>query len=528
MTNRLSRLPAALLLAAACCHAEDLYRVAGIVVNAVTGSPYPRARLAVLQTEGGRLEARLTTGVDGKFSFDLPRGTYTLRSGKSDDLQVYGRKTPGIAIGSSVITGPGQDNSNLTFRWFPVGAIGGRVTDEAGEPVENAIVQLVQSTVAAGRPLTATVGWHRTDDRGEYRFGRLPGGVYYLAVTGKPWYVEQTISPEADKSSVAYATVYYPSSPEPSRAAPLVLKPGEEARADFSMRAVPGSTVTVQIDSPNAVTGSVGLLTDGLGGANGFQRQERLRGRKTYTFLAVPPGHYQVRADGTSGAAPVTGQVAVEADGSAVSVKVQVKPYPAVTGTVQLKNPDARPKGTILASLVREDTGRMVSTAVQPGGGFAFAGVAPGKYRIAIGGTDRYFASEIHVDGATYSKGVLDLVEGGTVTIRMVASDELGRVHGFVMDGGQAMEGALVVLAPAGETNRWPAYEGFQTDSDGSYDFTQIPSGDYLIFAVEDCGFEYANPIAVRPYLSSAKPVRVEPHGSYSERIAPVKLAPGN
>jgi hypothetical protein len=191
-----------------------------------------------------------------------------------------------------------------------------------------------------------------------------------------------------------------------------------------------------------------------------------------------------------------------------------------------LKNPGAKPKGSILASLVSEEGGGALSTAVRADGAFSFPSVLPGKYRLAIRGKDGYFASDVHVDGAPYVNGVLELTEGQAVTVRMVASDETGRVGGFAMSGEQPVMGAFAVLAPAVETGDWQAYHCFQTDSDGSYDFQNIPAGDYLLFAVEDL-IEYANPKAVEPYLSSAKPLRVEPHGSYSERIPVVNLAGG-
>jgi hypothetical protein len=63
-------------------------------------------------------------------------------------------------------------------------------------------------------------------------------------------------------------------------------------------------------------------------------------------------------------------------------------------------------------------------------------------------------------------------------------------------------------------------YRGYQTESDGSFDFRDIPAGRYLLFAVDDTGFEYANPAAVGPYLPAAKPVTIEAHGSLTERIS--------
>jgi hypothetical protein len=52
----------------------------------------------------------------------------------------------------------------------------------------------------------------------------------------------------------------------------------------------------------------------------------------------------------------------------------------------------------------------------------------------------------------------------------------------------------------------------FQTDSDGSFDYKDVPAGDYVLFAVEDTSFEYANPAAVG----------VEPRRSSSQRLTVV------
>jgi hypothetical protein len=525
MKRHSSGTAAAALLAAACCHAADLYRVSGVVVDAETGAPHPRARLAVIPTGTKVVVARQITGADGLFSFDLPQGKYNLRSGDSDNPQVYGRTTPDVMLGSSLIVGPGQDNSKLIFRWIPLGAISGRIVDDAGEPVESALVQLVRSSIVGGRRVTATAAWSRSDDRGEYRFGPLPGATYYLAVTATPWYASPHLVPQLANPTVAYATVYYPNSSELAGAAPLVLKSGTEVRADFTLRTVPGATVTVDLESPQPITGNLGLVADGIGASDGFERQESFTGGRQ-RLEAVPPGRYQVRLAGTSGETPVGARCTIDVSGSDIDVKLSPKPYPSVAGTVRLKNPGAKPKGSILASLVSEETGSAISTAVRADGAFLFPSVAPRKYRLAIHGTDGYFASDVHVDGAPYNNGVLELTEGQAVTVRMVASDETGRVGGFAMSGEQAVMGAFVLLVPAVETGDWHTYHCFQTDSDGSYDFLNIPAGDYLLFAVEDL-IEYANPKAVQPYLSAAKPLRVEPHGSYSERIPLVKLAGG-
>ena len=90
------------------------------------------------------------------------------------------------------------------------------------------------------------------------------------------------------------------------------------------------------------------------------------------------------------------GQVSVDVSGSDVDVKVLVKPYATVSGTVQLKNP--KPTRRIRYSFrfcwmlpVSASPRSCVATAV-----LLFSPAAqPGDYRITIQAADRYFASGV-------------------------------------------------------------------------------------------------------------------------------------
>jgi hypothetical protein len=518
---------AALAATSLTCPAADLYRVAGVIVNSETGAPVPRALVAVLRTGTGQTAVTQTVGTDGRFAFDLPQGKFSLLGGTRDLTQTFGSRAPDSRVGTSIVTGPDHDSSNLVFRWFPPGAISGKIVDEAGEPVESALVQLLASTVLGGRRNVNTMGWVRTDDRGEYRFGPLRGGSYFLAVTGTPWHSRNRghfselslMRPQSDAPpSLAYAPMYYPSTSDISRATPLVLRPGEEARADFSLSVVSGATVTVKHDAPPEGKGLIGLLTEGIGGRDGFQRQESFTTTGPFNFSSVPPGRYLLRISGSKGTSDFSGRRTIDVNGVDVAVELQVRPAPTVSGTVQWKDLKAKPQG-LLASLVREDTGGVLSTIVRPDGSFVFPSVTVARWRAAVRGADGYFASDVHVEGAEFRDGVIELQDGDSVTIRMTASDETGRLQGFVMRGGTPVEGVMVVLALASGAHDQIRYRGFQTDSDGSFDFQNVPAEDYLLFAVEDTQIEYANPTAVRPYLAKAKRVHIDAHGVHSEKI---------
>jgi hypothetical protein len=517
MIGRIARLFGGALLAGVLwCHAADLHRVAGVVVNAQTGAPLPGARVVVVEEGTQRQLAGLATGSDGRFSFDLPQGRYRLLAGLRDALDVYGQSVPEVLSGSLVIAGPGQNTSNLVFRWFPRGAISGRIVDEVGEPVVGAQIQLTRSTIMAGRRVGATAAWGQTDDRGEYRFGPLPGGAYYLAVTAKPWYSEMSSFGQPDAvTSAAYAPAYYPDTID---AAPLLLKPGEEVRADFTLRVFQGASVSVEFDIPQAVSGIVVLLREGVGGTEWRARQEYVNVGKR-VIRDVSPGHYLVRLTGASTNSPVVAQQWIDVGGTDVTVQLSPRPAPVVSGAVEWKGQGPKPQGAILVSLLGIDAAYTMPAAVRPDGTFSFPDVPVGRYRVVAGLADGNLASEIHVEGAGFREGVLDLAPGASVTLRMVVSGDMGRLQGFVMRGEQPADAVLVVLAPAQDTTNPFAYYGYQTESDGSFDYQNVPAGDYFLFAADEPRLEYTNPAAIRPYLTNAKRIRIQPSGSYSERI---------
>jgi hypothetical protein len=137
------------------------------------------------------------------------------------------------------------------------------------------------------------------------------------------------------------------------------------------------------------------------------------------------------------------------------------------------------------------------------GGRFSTPAIPPGRYRFSLSGADEYYLK---------SQGeMLDIRAGAAVRLTLAVAKGAGRVAGTVYRDGYPLPGALVVLTPANRTTL--------SDSDGSYEFQGVSIGQYSLFAVEDgTDLEYANPEAIRQYLSGAKRMRVGP-GSDDVRL---------
>ncbi|HVO99626.1 MAG TPA: carboxypeptidase-like regulatory domain-containing protein [Bryobacteraceae bacterium] len=517
---------AALMASFALCAVAQTFPVGGVVVDAGSGSPMNRVRV-MLQPYGRPTEMRaIVTGPDGRFSFEVPKGRFSINSEYRGMRQPFGQSGPGAGFGVSIYTGPDQDTSNLRFRWFAPGAISGKVTDDHGEPVENALVQLIRVSVSLGRKVRSTAAWARTNDLGEYRFGQRTGGTYYLVATGEPWYsarAQQVRLPGANSSDApreplrSYPPAYYPGS-DASGAQPLELAPGAEVTADFQLQTVTGVNVHVHCPHPRGQSVIMYMTSEGVAGVETFQREIWLTG-DDQTVGGVTPGLYTVRVEGRNGNTS-SARKTINVGQSDVSVDLTLAPGASVSGTVVFQDPAPKPQRAVYVRLVDESNGASMNRALDSAGGFSFENVVPGRRRIQLTGADGFFAAKIAAEGARMEGASFELAAGAAVRLAVTASGEVGSLKGFVMNGDKPVTGALAVLVPRDGSPDPMAYRGFETDSDGSYDYQNVRAGDYILIAVERLDLEYANPAAVRPYLASGTPVHIAPHATVKQNTA--------
>lgn len=531
-----------LLLTAVLAPAADLYPVAGTIVDAATNTPLPHAYVRFIRQNSNRPAATAITGADGRFSFQLPAGSFLMLAGTRQSWESYGSRTPANALGSAVIVGPGKDTSAIVFRFFPPAVITGRVLDEAGEPAPQVLVQLIGSTVRGGRRSAGILGWRRTDDLGEYRFDRLAAGVsYYLAVTGEPWYASRGLAAGATESETqaAYRPAYYPDADDPARAAPITPKPGEEVRADFRLATTSNATVTLHYTPPPGLQGTATLYSDGIAGTSGVQQtlpisipafqQINADGSTrftTITFRSVPPGHYTLRVTALAAGQGYDSTVPLLVNGADVTAEMDLKRTSRIEGKVQLPS-GVIPKSPITIAIRGAISGAVSSVRVHDDGTFTFPNVQGGRFTILTG--PGYFISGLNAEGGAVKDGLLQLPDETTARLTVSLSNETGVVRGIVADGDRPLEGATVLLlATAGDTLEFGSEDhdiGYQTESDGSFVFGAVPAGKYRIIAIENPDLEYRNPQILAPYAGSMKELEVKAHATIDLRL-PMTPAP--
>ena len=144
------------------------------VVNRVTGAPIAGAKVVVSTVSGDVTWGRSDPG--GMFSRRiLSQGQHLLtvtRKGYS--------MTGGGGLGTTVDI-PVNGEIETTVRMVQLGVVAGRVLDQFGDPVRNALVRTLDREHSGQEEYFESFSTATTDDRGEYRIVNVEPGRHYLA-----------------------------------------------------------------------------------------------------------------------------------------------------------------------------------------------------------------------------------------------------------------------------------------------------------------------------------------------------------
>jgi hypothetical protein len=218
--------------------------IEGRVVNAFSGEPVPRANITVtiLQTGsrpagGGPVRSPTFSAVSdaqGKFKFDgLQPGRYQLSADKTGYVRQLFPAPPGQPGPQGTLTGdPGEVINDIEFKLLPQGIISGKVLDEFGEPVSNAVIEVFRRT-AYFRQATGVANGTNTNAVGEFLLGNLSPGIYILRAqgTGGAFGPRGLARPADGKSLETTIPTYYPATTQANAASPITVQAGQEIRS---------------------------------------------------------------------------------------------------------------------------------------------------------------------------------------------------------------------------------------------------------------------------------------------------------
>ncbi len=394
-------------------------RIRGVVVNDRDGSPLARCRMTatpsgVVRGENPR-PVETQSDEHGRFALELPAGgnwrlTATRRGFHLQAYEHHGNFFTGIVLTSARPAFEG------VFRATPDAVVGGRVIDEAGEPVRNAPVSLTGVDGAAA-PQGVRAQQTTTDTAGRYEFSGLEPGAYLVNVRARPWYAPQGVfagpngatgpggtgpDPSLD---VVYPVTWYPGTADEELATPLTVLEGERAEADFHLLPMPAAHLLLPAPARQESTPPSQGIRGGFprgnaqvslllphGGLQPVTGPVSMAANGEIDMGGLAPGTYQVTLPGTAANEPGrTTVLRIGAGGSVTEVGA------GVTGSTLTLAVDGD-TGVNATQIVLVDT--VTGRTISPGGRRreGFGPGAPGQMRRTRGGAAGIGASAGPVD----------------------------------------------------------------------------------------------------------------------------------
>ncbi len=469
--------------------------IEGRVLNAATEEPVRKVTVTLVAAGASSASGIITAETDdtGHFIFqNLQPARYQMYAERTGFArQFYGSRSNAMRGTSLVIATAGQEIKGLVFKLAPTAVIAGRVLDDEGEPMNNAIVMALSPGYTRGKRDLLPLATAQTNDMGEYRLSGLKAGRYVVGAVYRNITAMISASgsqPPGDKPEMAFTTTYFPNMTDAAQATFVEVEMGAEVRGtDIQMVKVP--TFRVKGNANELQAGKTVLVTltpRGAGIAAMVTRNmSMVQPDGSFEFKGVPPGSYWLSAMGTDmttasviqpidvGEQHIQGVALQFVTGGDLPVSVSVEGKT----TVDLK--------TLRLVLNQTDFAAMPKTASFEDGKLTVKSVVPARYEVRVSGApENVYVKSVRL-GTADADEALDLTAGVRGTLQVVLADASAQVDGSVRGGdGNALPGATVALIPAsGQTS---LFKEITTDQQGGFSFKGVRPGDYRVIAWED------------------------------------------
>lgn len=502
--------------------AGKTFRIAGTVVNSVTGAPLAEARVALAHAGRGTTIAQTMTSSDGRFEFsNVPAGKFSLQGAKRGYLP--GAYNQHEQYSTAIVTGAGIPTGELVLRLTPMAAIYGYVVDEAGEPVRRANVQLYTENHDSGYRRVVRETGSNTDDRGYYDFSHLRPGNYFISVTAHPWYAvhpisfsmetEKYVQQASSALDVAYPITYFGGATESTEAAPITLGGGDRLQADVHLAAVPAVHLVVRATQgqeprvpPQPMLQKPVFDTF----QTLFAGPMRMVAPGMFESDGIAPGEYTLRFSGDEAAHGEQAANVRLSQGKEDMSNLRREPLASLTVSARSASEETLPKQFGFA-LVDGRHRTVAIRQVDSSGTARFEQVAPGDYAIVFNwAVERWAVVGILTPkGATAGHGVT-VSAGETLEVTAALSPGVVTVEGAVQQAGVPLAGCMVVLIPEKPETHREFLRRDQSDMDGTFGLRGVLPGNYTIVAVTDAwGTDWLQPEVLARYAEHGQKLTI-------------------
>ena len=511
-------------------------RILGRVVASDSGAPIRRAQVRLTAPEIGSKSAM--TDTEGRFEFrELPAGRFTLNASKSGYVTVqYGQTRP-FESGRPIELADKQVVDKADLAMPRGGVISGRIVDEFGDPLPDAIVSAMRQTWANGRRrLLPTGRTSSTNDLGQFRMYGLPPGEYYVSATLRNTDITMMDAailggPASGASgstpSSGYAPTYFPGTTVATNAQRVTVAIAQEAQnTDFALAPVrlakiSGTVITsdgkpleggLVSASPVSRSGEFGLAL--LAGASGRTTKDG-----HFTIANVTPGDYtltvrSVRIFTSGGGDNMTFQTTISGpgegggDGESAALPVSVagedlsnvviitSKGATASGRITFEGSATPPSMTgvrITTTAVDSDAPAigMGGTAAKEDGSFLLRGLSGRRILRAANLPPGWTLKSVRLNGDDVTDTGVEFKSGQDVSgLEIVATSTLTEISGSVTAPNGAAIKDYTVIVFSDDPQHWSLpfsrwVSGARPDQEGRFRFRNLPAGSYNIIAVE-------------------------------------------
>src|ERR1700722_8622420 len=383
------------------------FKIAGTVVNSITGAPLGKARITLTDTA------------------NRYRAKYSLQGAKRGFISAAYEQHEQFS--TAIVTGPGFNTENLVLRLTPLAFVSGKVIDESGEPVRKARVFLYAETHQGGMNRIERRGTDLTDDEGYYEFSALAPGNYFVSVSAKPWYAFHlspsarsggSSSPGVTPLDVGYPTTYNNGATDSQGATPFPLQAGDHVQVDIPLSPVPVVHLTFRVPEDQQSGPRMPQLrrrvfdTFEYVGYDGVQSTAP----GVFELSGVPAGKYSVvLPDSQTGRPQQSSEITLDKDGQELDVS-----HAEAMASLKLsvKMPRQTPVSPQVTIGLQDSRTRVIAAnAIDAAGEVTFEGIPPGKYALVAFSQDkRYSVVRTVFSGADTSDHVLTLTAGSSLS----------------------------------------------------------------------------------------------------------------
>jgi 5-hydroxyisourate hydrolase-like protein (transthyretin family) len=480
------------------------FSVTGIVIDHLTSRPlnHVLVQLSSSAKDGGSVS--VITESDGRFAFTgVPQGKYRLTAQRRGELSQEFHEGTDDAYATAIVVGPGLVTENLSFALHTNASIAGLILDDQGEPAPNVHVLLFRQRVNDGELATEHASETNSDADGQFHFGHLRTGTYFVAATGHPWYslfvtgYAGNRARQASNTDLSYPLTWYGNTTEGAAASPINLAEGGNANIQIALHALPN--VHVKLPSGG---GGVNLETRGPGGVRVPVNSIYRGGQNGSELTGVPAGRYEVTLNAvTKGASPrvLASETMDLTDGA--TLPTTSTGHLTVSGQISFAGHD-RPSRELEVYLTGGTRSAMAEVAADGSFSFSTDELSAGSYTVHLNAPGVWIQS-VSARGARTQGETVELPGNGSIslTVSAATSEHLATLEGIAMNGDAAMGGAMVLLVPQ-DVSQLSRIRRDQSDSDGSFKLQGVPPGRYTLLAIDDGSqLLYKTVSVIKPYL---------------------------